>query len=212
MKKLNALLKKLGQNNRITFFISILCLASISIIVGIGDYDVIWQIHLGKVILTEHRFDGLKDLVWGTQGYGWYLDHEWLTNVIFYLLNCLFGQMGGIIAFKCLVVVLFSISVFYLVKEFTDFNDMSWFTYLACTCLTYSYTIILIKPKAYDLSAILMMCLLILLERYNKQKISFKTFAVFICFITILWNNLHSGSVLLIFGLVGAYWLFYWKL
>ena len=54
LKKCNAVLKKIGANNNITFFISIFCLATISILVGIGDYDVIWQTHLGKVIVTEH--------------------------------------------------------------------------------------------------------------------------------------------------------------
>ncbi len=211
LKKCNQVLKKIGSNNALTFFISLFCVFMLNTVVGIGDYDFVWQTHLGKVIVTEHRFDGLNDLVWGAQGLGWYLDHEWLTNVIFYGLNQIFGEMGSVIAFKVIMGCLFSISIYFLLREFTDFKDMSWFTYLACITMSFSYATILVKIKAYNISAILMICLLIVLERYRKQLLSFKQFAIWICLIVLLWNNLHSGSVLLIYGIVGAYWLFCWR-
>ena len=211
LKQLNVKLKQLGSNKGVTFFISVLCVMSISLLVGIGDYDVIWQTYLGKVIVTEHRFDGLQDLVWGNQWLGWYLDHEWLTNVIFYLLSIVFGQMGGIIAYKIIIIILTSICAYYLLKEFTDFTNMSWFTYLACICMSYIYAMLLIKPKAYDLSTVFVLCTFIVLEKYRKHTILFIKFAVYICLITLFWNNIHSGSVLLIYGIVGAYWLFHFR-
>ena len=211
LKKCNQVLKRLGDNNAVTFFISLFCVFLLNTIVGIGDYDFVWQTYLGKIIITEHRFDGLKDLIWGTQGLGWYLDHEWLTNVIFYGLNRVFGEMGSVIVFKILMGCLFSISIYFLLREFTDFKNMSWFTYLACITMSFSYATILVKVKAYNISAILMVCLFIVLERYRKKILSFKTFAIWTCIIVLLWNNFHSGSVLLIYGIVGSYWLFCWR-
>ena len=49
LKQLNVKLKQLGSNKGVTFFISVLCVMSISLLVGIGDYDVIWQTYLGKL-------------------------------------------------------------------------------------------------------------------------------------------------------------------
>ncbi len=209
VKRLNICLKELSKKNNVLFLLSLIFAFSVSTVVGIGDYDFIWQTHLGKTIITEHRFDGLYDLIWGTQGLGWYLDHEWLTNVIFYLLNCCFGLVGSIVVYKIIIELALSISIYFLVKEFIDdFSNMSWFTYLACVTMSWNFSMLLVKPKAYDISLVLFIWLIIILERYKKQVISYKSLCVITTVLLLFWNNLHSGSVVLFFGIFGAYWLF----
>ncbi len=208
LKALNVKLKDIAQNKSIMLFISLLFLVSTTTYIGAADYDFVWQTYLGKIIVTEHRFDGLKDLVWSLQYCSPYLDHEWLSNVIFYGLNVAFGEMGGLIAFKIIVEVLFTISIFYLIKQFMDIDTMSWFTYMALVCLVYSFATVLIKPKAYDLSVIMFIWLIIVVEKYKNNEIRFRTLAIWLSVIIILWNNLHSGSVVLAFGVLGLYWLF----
>ena len=212
MKNINAKLKEFTANKEYMFFISVLFMFIISTVVGLGDWDYYWQSYLGKEIVTHGKFDSLGDLIWGTKGLGHYVDHEWLTNVFFYLCKSTFGTFGGVVAIKLVLESLFVFVTFYFVKYFIkDFSKMSWFTYLACMVSMYCFSMMLLKPKAYDFSVLFTMLLIISIEKYRANEKTFKRFAIDILLITILWNNMHSGSVILVFVICGLYWLFWFR-
>lgn len=212
MKGIKNKINQLGQNTPLLFFISIVCMFLTSTILGLGDWDFRWQSFLGQSIVTKGDFYGLKDLIWGTVGIHSYYDHEWLTNVFFYLLNVIFGPTYSIVVTKVIIELLLGITSYFFVKFFIkDFSKMNITMYLGSMVLTYLYATLLVKPKAYDISVAFMMLLIILLEKYRDNVISFRKFALYLIPLIILWNNIHSGSILLVFVITGAYWLCYWR-
>ncbi len=203
---------KLLKNKNILFLISIVCIFLMSTIMGLSDWDFVWQSRLGKYIVTEHDFNGLRHLVWGTQGIDVYYDHEWLTNVFFYIATVLFGETGGIIAIKLLIELSLGIVTYMFVTQFfKSVDDIDVSAFFSIVVVTYLFVNSLVKPKAYDISLIFFMLLLILLDKRCKDTISFRKFSLYIALLVVLWNNFHSGSIILIFGVTGLFWLLYWR-
>ena len=205
-------LKALSENTNLMFFISIVCMFLTSTIMGLGDWDFVWQSHLGKAVVERGDFFGLKDLIWGTVNVNPYYDHEWLTNVFFYLVTVLFGEVYSIIVVKVFIELLLGVTVYFFVKQvIKTYVHISFITYVSCMFLTYCFGALLVKPKAYDISLALVMWLLILLEKRKENTISFKCFAICILILTVFWNNIHSGSIVLLVAITGLYWLVFWR-
>ena len=201
MNTIKQKIKDYSNNNNLMFLIGIVCMFLTSTTMGLGDWDFVWQSYLGKSVVTNFDFYGLKDLIWGSLNIHPYYDHEWLTNVFFYLTTVIFGDSYSIVFVKIVIELLLGITTYCFVKQIVKtFDNMSFFTYLFSMTLTYCFGALLVKPKAYDISLVLVMWLIILLERRREGTLTFKKFCVFIVVLTILWNNIHSGSIVLLFG------------
>ena len=84
----------------------------LSLYTGLADSDWYWQVSLGESIVKSVKFNDFSSIVWG-DNLGYYLDHEWLSNVIFYLLS-LFPY--GMIVTKFILVSLCCLSVYLFIK------------------------------------------------------------------------------------------------
>ena len=73
---------KLSRNKLV--YILIFGISLLSMYAGLVDYDYYWQAELGRYMVQEGNFNASKDIIWGTLGVSEYLDHEWLTNILFY--------------------------------------------------------------------------------------------------------------------------------
>ena len=194
------------QRKDIVILISFVAVFTISLIVAVTDYDFVWQTILGQKIVREHTFYGLSDLIWSTKYKGWYLDHEWLTNVIFYLVTSCFGEIGGILCYKIFIAVILSIELLILGKLY-NINNFYTPASLVCLVVGIVYALNYINFKAYNISLLLLLALVILLENYVKGQVSYKGLAVGYLSILVLWNNLHSGSVFLAIVVAFLYWV-----
>ena len=201
-----------SANKDALFLVSIVSVFLTSTILGLSDLDFIWQSYLGKSIITKGDFFGLKDLVWGTVNIHEYYDHEWLCNVFFYLSTLLFGDAYSVIFVKVIIELLLGFTTYAFLKQIIKtYNNLHFISYFCCMLMTYCLCFTLVKPKAYDISLIFFMWLLILLEKRKEGTISFKRFALFILLLTLCWNNIHSGSIVLLVAVTGLYWLIYWR-
>src|SRR5215471_17517610 len=86
------------------FYILIAVAVFFSAFFKIADLDFWWHLKTGQVILQQKTFQYSEIYSFTAAGRP-YIDHEWLFQVIAYLLYAPFGP-AGIILFKCAVLVL----------------------------------------------------------------------------------------------------------
>lgn len=183
------------------FYAFIFAIVAISLYAGLADYDWYWQVELGKAIVNIGNFNAIYTLQWGIKGVTEYLDHEWLTNIGFYLCS-LTGKYGISVA-KALICVAYTVATcFFLHSENKNYNDASLIG--ICGYLFVMATVF-IKVKAYILSVVFLLIEVTFLKWYKASR-NMKYF-VYMFILTVLWNNMHSGSIPLLFIVAGVYWL-----
>jgi len=160
------------------------CLTGVAF--GLVDGDFYWQSELGMHEFLELDFDYSSKLLWGSLGIGEYLDHEWLCNILFYLLRTPF-------AMKLVLCIATGVSVGLLCK--------SGLKRLGVLAL---YALLFCRVKAASFSVLFLMFEVLLLDNYKDCW----RWRVGLFSVLVLWNNMHSGSVILFFLVAGAWFLF----
>lgn len=183
------------------FYLVIAAICCISLYAGLADYDWYWQVELGKAIVTRFDFNAIYGLHWGDLGVAEYLDHEWLTNVLFYICSLL-GEYGISIAKLLICLAYAGATCLYLDVESKSFNDASIFGICA---FVFGMSTVFIKVKAYILSVVFLLLEIICLKKYKSG--SDKLYFAYMFGLMVVWNNMHSGSIPLFFLVAGVYWL-----
>ena len=186
------MLKNIDVKKIKLILIFVACFVSIGF--GLSDWDYFWQCDLGEAIIKHGNFNATYDLMWGEKGLGEYYDHEWLSNVIFYL----FDSMGqyGIVLLKFAITLFVAITVILFIKKFNkSLDNINGFLTLVCVLVIAS---ICFKVKAYTISLGFEILEILMLYEYKENKNLFKSI-VKSSILVILWNNMHSGSVPLYF-------------
>ena len=176
---------------------AILLLSSYS---GLVDYDYYWQSDLGKHIIKDGNFNWIYNQVWGTTGISEYYDHEWLTNILFYL-STLVGLRGITIMKIVISIFLASCVVMYIKSEDKELND---FSVLKIFIFIFILSTVFLKVKAYCISIGFVLLEIMFLKRYKKTLSN--NYFIYMLILCILWNNMHSGSIILFFAIAGIYW------
>lgn len=182
------------------FYVVLCAIVMISLYAGLADYDWYWQVELGKAVVTKFNFNAIYDLQWGTKGVDTYLDHEWLTNVIFYICS-LIGTYGISLAKFLICCAYAGATCWYLKEEDKDINDTAM---LGIGAYVFMMAGVFIKVKAYILSVAFLLVEVVLLKRYKKKQDA--EYFIWMLLLLILWNNMHSGSMPLFFVVAGVYW------
>jgi hypothetical protein len=195
-------MKEKLKDNKYILLVGI-CLITIGF--GLADCDYYWQAYSGKNIVQHLNFYSIKDLVWGTEDLDTYLDHEWLTNIIFYIFSLLGTK--GIFFLKTTICLCVSLSIVKFVKHYN--KDIQGIPYILMLIVLFLASMLVFKVKAYTISIIFVMYEIRLLEEYKKDNSNYKVFIIKIIALTLLWNNMHSGSVPLLYVIAGLYWLAY---
>ena len=199
------MLERLKNSKNLLFLCCILGICLMSLYMGLADFDYYWQKYLGKSV-CEGNFYSWKDLVWGTKGLGTYYDHEWLSNVLFYFCSCIGGDFIGVVLIKLIVALSWGIGVYLLIKEFN--KDLSKTQKLSILLIVFVISTVVLKAKAYCLSSVFLMLEFIILHRYKIEGVAFnKKRFIQMLILSVVWNNMHSGSVLLLFAIAGLFWL-----
>lgn len=192
-------LKIMTSKQKFYLVIGFICM--ISLYAGLADYDWYWQCELGKAIITEGNFNGIYDLTWGSLGVSEYLDHEWLTNIMFYVVS-LTGQYAISVA-KALICVAYALSTCYFLESMNKkVNDVSM---LAIGFYLFVMAAVFIKVKAYIISVVFLLLEVVFLRKYKESRET--KYFIFMGILLLVWNNMHSGSIPLFFIVAGVFWL-----
>ena len=177
----------------------IICLYTSSF--GLSDYDYYWQAKLGKYIVTEHNFNGAYDLVWGNLNVESYLDHEWLSNIIFYM----FSLLGtcGIFLLKFSICLFLGISICLMMDMFC--KKIDGINLVSLLVVIFLVSCLVFKVKAYSISMAFVIFEIMLLYKYKNNKAN--KYLIYAVLLLIIWNNFHSGSMPLFFVIAGVFWL-----
>ena len=178
------------------FKVGLIGVVLLSLYTGLADSDWYWQVKLGESIVKYSRFNDFSSIVW-VKDLGYYLDHEWLSNVIFYLLSLL---PYGMIITKVLLVSLCCFSTYIFI--FNHKRSDNTLVVVSTLFLLFICSITVFKVKPYMFSYIFL-----LLELYFLDNINTLKGKIGLVLISILWINMH-GSYPLFIGVFGLYILF----
>lgn len=144
----------------------------------------------GKIIL-----DGQTDVLYNnfysyTQPDHSFINHHWLSGLIFYL----FYKVGGFVGVHLLftIISLFSLGILFWFSQKRSSPGLTLISFLLISPLLLER--LEIRPEAF--SYLLAVLFFVLLWRYKENKIGFKWLAIILVALEILWVNLHIYFVL----------------
>ncbi|HAM88218.1 MAG: hypothetical protein US83_C0010G0037 [Candidatus Falkowbacteria bacterium GW2011_GWC2_38_22] len=165
------------------------------------DPDFGWHLKAGEEIYQAKCVPWQENYNYTLEGKNW-VDHEWLLNLISYLIYTKFGYFILNIIFAFIAFLVFFLLNFYLIKKYI--RDYLHFLLIISIELI---AIIGILPhsgvRMQEFSVLMFLVELILLDKFyetSKQKTLF-----FLPLLFLIWANLHGGFMIGLFVL----WLFW---
>jgi hypothetical protein len=160
--------------------------------------DLWWHLASGRYILENGRIPGTDPFSFTAQGGPW-MNHEWLSQVIFYLLYRL-GGLNLLVIFKSLLITLSAWIVFRLAVWICRFPPLAALVVLLsllCARTTFFFDV---RPYifSYLLAAVFLYCL----DRFSRENSS--SLVLLLVPLTFLWANLHAAFPLGL-ALTGVY-------
>lgn len=156
------------------FAIFILCINKIS------DFDIFYHIKTGEYIIKNGFLN--QDIFSYTAKNQEWITHEWLSQVIFYLIYKLFGFLG-IIFFKSFLILLTFYIIYKQSLKYSHFTSLS----VVLIFLSAYISSMFFTERPHLFSFLFVAILFFILE--NKK-------LFFLPAIFLLWCNLHSGFIL----------------
>ena len=154
----------------------------------IADLDFWWHLKTGEIIVQEKAFPHQEIYSFTAAGRE-YIDHEWLFQVLQFLVHAAAGP-AGIILFKIAILIL----IYWISARFLLQNDIS--PVMAAGVLLLSMcgarTRFIERPEIF--SILLLLLTYVLLDSYLKGRSRRSVF--WILPITIVWSNLHAAVIL----------------
>ena len=189
----------------IVFLLLLLMIFSISFTPLRTDNDVWWHLKTGKVIVENNYKLPENDIfAYTSENIEWH-NHEWLSEVIFYLVYSFgetrgFGGIRTLILFKTLILILTGLVLFYLVLMRTkNFSVAIFATILAALLMKRT---IYVRPPIF--TYLFLSISLLILYNVKERRWRQKNLIIF-PFLFILWANIHGGFLTGLV-LIGAFW------
>jgi len=148
--------------------------------------DIFWHLSAGKFIFENSKIPYTDFLSWTLKGKEW-IDFEWLSQVIYYIIYFKFN-FAGLYFLKIFLILLnlFIIGRIILLFKIKPINLIWLLPFTSASFLSSND----IRPENF--SAILFSLTLYNLEKERFFQINFKKNILFI-FIYALWSNIHGG-------------------
>lgn len=166
---------------------------------GISGNDFWWHVKTGEWIVEHGRIPAVDVFSWLSRegGLAW-VPHEWLSQVVFWLLFRAFGEAG---IFMCAVLTAFllNFSAMALQREHMERNQLYWGVYFLYTAFLFRQ-FCCGRPQIF--SFLLMWAEMALLYGFLGRPESRGIY--WIPLIAVLWSNFHGGSSNLSYLLVLA--------
>ncbi|HET9400807.1 MAG TPA: hypothetical protein VFO34_07640 [Candidatus Acidoferrales bacterium] len=164
---------------------------------SIADPDIWWHLNNARYLFTQHHLPNADYLSFTVPGHAW-INHEWLSEIPFYLGYQVSG-LTGVFVVEFIVIALIFVGVLTLTyREFRNFKSAVLATALSCLLASVSF-----GPRTILFGYLLMVAMLLVLQRF-RQKGSGPLWILPPLFA--LWINTHgSWSLgLVLFGLIAA--------
>ncbi len=154
----------------------------------IADLDFWWHLKTGQIILEQRAFQHTEIYSFTAAGRE-YIDHEWLFQVIQYLIFKVSGP-AGIILFKCFLVV----GIYLLLARFLVRNQTSFPVALAVLLLSVSggRTRFIERPELFTI--LFLIATYVWIDDYLRTGNRRRLWPV--PFLFLLWSNLHAAVIL----------------
>ncbi len=154
----------------------------------IADLDFWWHLRTGQIIWDQKEFQYTEIYSFTAPGRP-YIDHEWLFQVIQYLVYSV-GGATGIILFKCSVLA----TIYLLIARFLLKKGLSpWIVVtLLLVSIAGGHSRFLERPEIF--TELLLVCCYLLLHKYVETK-NWKYLPGVIPVI-LVWSNIHAAVIL----------------
>ena len=158
-----------------------------------GEADTWMHIKTGEIIVKDMRMTRVDEYSYTRAGEKW-LNHQWLSQVIFYFVYKLSG-MNGLVIFSGALIFLAFIFLF-----INSYRKNSWLlaVFLMLLVMFFSQGAFLARPLAFSL--LLFSVFLFILHRYKYLWDAKKENLLYALIpLQILWVNLHGSSIMGVF-------------
>lgn len=194
-RKLNEYVDSKAANY--AFLAVLLFLSFVIAFFKITDFDIWWHLKTGEYILA-HGIPSTDPFSFAAAGNHW-VTHEWLAEILFYLLYRL-GGFTLLIAFKAAISALIA----YLIFRFGRQREISAAIVSAIAMFAVAGMSYMMYPRPHVFTFLFLAILCYLLFRQYQSEKAFKFQRwVIIPALFLLWANIHAGFIL---GL-GIYWI-----
>lgn len=198
MKKI---IQKSNIYNMILFFIFIATVIIIPL-KQLSDPDMFWHIQTGEFII-KNLFIPKSDVFtyFGIENNLYWTAHEWLSDVIFYLIYSI-GGYKLLRLFPTIILGIIALMLFATTKQSQKDNLFSYLSYF----ITLFTLAIFSEVRPHMFSFLLFTSEILILHNF-KEKNNIKLLYL-IPLLGILWSNLHGGSSALILVVIIFYIIF----
>lgn len=156
---------------------------------GIAESDIWWHLRNAKKIVVNRSIPNMDMYSWGAAGSPW-LDHEWLSEIIYYFGFQVFG-LHGILTVYFAVLVFIYLGVYYRCCHAGADRKDAIIATLGAICLGG----VSFAPRMLLFGWLCMTALLVILDRFEKNQKTVWLLPPLFC----LWINLHGSWI---FGMV----------
>ncbi|MGN0517974.1 MAG: hypothetical protein ACI4II_04540 [Acutalibacteraceae bacterium] len=157
---------------------------------GISGNDYWWHVKVGEWICNNHEIPKVDIFSWYASANGMpFTAHEWLSDIIFYVITHLFGSLGMFIFSLLIALGIFSAIYWHNRNRILDNSIIFGIIYmiiLSALLGIYVYG----RPQIF--SFVLLGAEVYILYRFINQENTRSIYLIPI--IAILWANLHGGS------------------
>jgi hypothetical protein len=200
VKKIKDALLPQGNYAHVFFILCGLLILSISIISSffpVDNYDIWWHLQTGKQILSERAVPDSDFYSFTASGNRW-ITHEWLAEIIFYLIYAL-GGINLLITFKVLTAAFISFIILLYFYKSDNKNPLILILLTAAVCIG-SFRLFE-RPHLFTYLFLAILCLNVFSPGYFNAGRRVRLLLIPALFF--IWANIHSGFVI---GL-GVYWI-----
>ena len=172
-------------------------MAALNVAKGFQDPDYFWHFTTGKLILTA-GIPSTDPFSFTWAGQPWTL-HEWLAEVLIYLLVTTFGQLGALVVFGLFPALIFAVLVYALRRRGVGLLAIGLAVGIAAWSLVPYVTL---RPQAVSwLLLAMLISVLWSLDAARPRR------ALWLAPLFVLWANLH-GLYVVGLAVVGLYTVF----
>ncbi|MCX5688045.1 MAG: hypothetical protein NTV71_05375, partial [Candidatus Omnitrophica bacterium] len=151
------------------------------------------HIKTGQIMVQDMRIMQVDEYSYTKAGEKW-LNHQWLSQVIFYFVYK-FSGTSGLIIFSAIII--FFAFVFLFINIYRK-HSWLWAVFLTLLVILFSQNIFLARPLVFSL--FLFSLFILILHRYKYLLSSTKDNLLYVLIpLQILWVNLHGSSIMGIF-------------
>ena len=150
---------------------------------SVSDPDIWWQLKTGELIWANKSVPTTDPFSFTTGGVTW-INHEWLSQVIFYKVFAL-GGLIGLAVMKAILVCALIAGIYILVRRYTKHSWAVLAITLLCALVTWRFW----NTRPHIFSFLFLVGLLILLDKSRQSgKAPWLAIPMFL-----VWSNLHGG-------------------